>query len=606
MKEIGKILKYVNPYWGLASLNILFNVLSVVFSLFSVTMAIPFLQILFDKQDLVTHVGEFSFSTTSIKQHFYYFLSQMVISNGKASALGIVCIIVVIMTFFKTWFRYLAMYFLAPIRNGIVMDIREKIFRKVLNLPLSYFTDEKKGDIMSRMTNDVKEIEWSILSSLEVLFRDPLTIAIYLVVLVVLSPTLSLFVFILLPFTSLVIGRLGKNLRKRSKWGQEKVGGLLSIIDETLGGMRIVKAFTAEEKMKERFTSLNVSYTNLMNKVYRRTYLATPLTEFLGTAIVVLAMWYGGSLVLSHSASLNAEILISYLLVFAQIINPAKSFSTARYNIKKGLASADRVNEVLNSDDKIVEKPDAKPVSGFSQMVEYRNVSFKYEKEYVLKNINLKVEKGKTIALVGQSGSGKSTLVDLLPRFYDVDEGGIYLDGISIRDYKIADLRCLMGIVNQEPILFNDTIYNNIAFGAENVTYQEVEAAACIANAHDFIMNTEEGYDTNIGERGQKLSGGQRQRISIARAILKNPPILILDEATSALDTESEKLVQDALSRVMENRTSLVIAHRLSTVHDADEICVLHEGEIVERGTHDELLKNNGIYKKLYSLQVFE
>ncbi len=606
MKNISKLLVFLKPYWSNAAMNVLFNLLSVAFSLVSVTMAIPFLQILFDRQAIVTEVHAFTFSSSSVKEYFYYILSWFIVGYGKVAALGMVCILVIVFTFFKTWFRYVAMYNLAPLRNGIVRDLREQLFVKILELPLSYFTEEKKGDIMSRMSNDVKEIEWSILSSLEMLFRDPLTIVIFLITLVALSPGLSLFVFALLPISGFIIGKLGKNLRKQSKAGQEKAGELLQVIDETVGGIRVVKAFTAEEMVHSRFNKLNESYTNLQNKIYRRTYLANPLTEFLGTTVVIIAMWYGGYMVLNGIGSLNPETLIAYLLIFGQIINPAKSFYQARYNVRKGLASADRVYEVLNSINNIVEKPDARPITAFNDRIEYRNVTFKYNAEEVLRNISLTILKGQTIALVGPSGAGKSTMADLLPRFYDTVEGDILIDGVSVRDYKLEDLRCMMGIVNQEPILFNDTIFNNIAFGASQVTMEEVEAAARIANAAEFILNTDNGYQTVIGDRGQKLSGGQRQRLSIARAVLKNPPILILDEATSSLDTESERLVQDALSKVMQNRTSIIIAHRLSTIRNADLICVLSEGRMVETGKHEELLRQEGLYKRLHSMQMFD
>ncbi|HPS73264.1 MAG TPA: ABC transporter ATP-binding protein [Bacteroidales bacterium] len=606
MKNLNKLLVFMKPYWANAVMNVLFNVLSTIFALFTVTMAIPFLNILFGNEQLVTTAGHFTLSTSGVKHYFYYILSWFIIGYGKAAALGMVCALVIVMTFLKTWFRYIGMYNLAPLRNGIVKDLRNQLFVKVLDLPLSYFTDEKKGDIMSRMSNDVKEIEWSILSSLEMLFRDPLTILIFLITLVILSPGLSLFVFLLLPISVFIIGKLGKNLKKQSKSGQEKVGELLQMIDETVGGMRVVKAFTAEDMVLGRFSKLNQGYTSLQNKIYRRTYLSNPLSEFLGTTVVIVAMWYGAFMVMNHLGSLSAETLIAYLLIFAQIINPAKSFSQARYNVRKGLASADRIYEVLNTINPIQEKPDAKPIKTFESKIEYRGVSFRYNTEEVLKNIDLTIRKGQTIALVGPSGAGKSTMVDLLPRFYDTTEGDILIDGVSIRDYKIGDLRCLMGIVNQEPILFNDTIFNNIGFGASEFSLEEVEAAARIANAREFILNTDEGYQTVIGDRGQKLSGGQRQRLSIARAVLKNPPILILDEATSSLDTESERLVQDALANVMQNRTSIIIAHRLSTIRNADLICVLSEGQIVEMGKHDELLKNNGLYKKLHSMQMFD
>ncbi len=606
MKNISKLLVFLKPYWKFATMNVVFNVLSVIFSLISVTMAIPFLSILFNRQPMVTEVGAFTFSVKGVTEYFYYFLSLIISGYGKAAALGMVCLFVIIMTFFKTWFRYLAMYNLAPLRNGIVRDLRNQLFVKVLDLPLSYFTEEKKGDIMSRMSNDVKEIEWSILSSLEMLFRDPLTILIFLVTLIILSPGLSLFAFTLLPLSALIIGQLGKNLRKQSKTGQEKAGELLQVIDETVGGIRVVKAFTAEEAVHRKFGKLNEWYTSLQNKIYRRTYLANPLTEFLGTAVVITTMWYGGYMVLRSTGTLTPEVLISYLLIFGQIINPAKSFSQARYNIKKGLASADRVYEVINTVNTITEKPDARPITEFKESIEYRNVSFRYNTEEVVRDVSLTIPKGRTIALVGPSGAGKSTMADLLPRFYDTVAGDILIDGISLREYRIADLRCLMGIVNQEPILFNDTIFNNIAFGASQVTQEEVEAAAGIANAREFIMASDDGYQTVIGDRGQKLSGGQRQRLSIARAVLKNPPILILDEATSSLDTESERLVQDALTKVMKNRTSVIIAHRLSTIRNADMICVMSEGRIVETGKHEELLRRDGLYKKLHSMQMFD
>ncbi len=605
MRKLRKILVYVKPYWGYASLNVFFNILSVIFSLFSVTMVIPFLGILLDRAPLVTHVDHFSLSVSSISQYFYYILSWFIIQYSKATALAMVVVIVIIMTFFKNLFRYIAMYYLAPIRNGVVQDIRNQLFSKILELPLSYFTEERKGDIMSRMTNDVKEIEWSILSSLEMLFRDPITILMYMITLVILSPVLSAFMLVLLPVSTTLIGMVGKNLKKEGKQGQEKAGDLMQMIDETVGGVRVVKAFTAESMVAERFFRLNKAYTLLQNKFYRRTYMASPLTEFLGTVVVLVPLWYGGYMVLNHIGSLTPEVLISYLLIFAQIINPAKSFAQARYNVRKGLASSERVNEVIQTVNNITEKEHAVPIKTFHQSIEYKDVSFSYGTETVLKDINLEIRKGQTIALVGPSGAGKSTLVDLLPRFYDPVKGQLLIDGIPITDYKIEDLRCLMGIVNQEPILFNDTIFNNIAFGTRRATMEEVEAAARIANAHDFILNTEEGYQTVIGDRGQKLSGGQRQRLSIARAVLLNPPILILDEATSSLDTESERLVQDALANVMKNRTSVVIAHRLSTIRHADLICVLNEGQIVEAGRHEELLNNSGLYKKLHTLQVF-
>jgi len=494
---------------------------------------------------------------------------------------------------------------MAPIRNGVIRNIRNKIYTKILNLPLSYFSNEKKGDIISRMTSDVVEVEWSIMGSLEMMFRDPINIIIFLIGMFIMSPSLTLFVLIILPVGGYIIGRIGKSLRKISMHGQNKMGELLSIIEETLSGLRVIKAFNAERKINNKFKDNNHTYYQIMNKMVRRRYLASPLSEFMGAVVVITVMWYGGHLVLSDQESLSPQVLISYLIIFSQILTPAKAFSTAYYNVQKGLASIDRINQILDADIIIKEKPDAKEINSFNTEIEYNNVSFRYKENYVLQDINLKLEKGKTIALVGQSGSGKSTFVDLLPRFYDIQKGEIIIDGLPISDLKISDLRNLMGNVNQESILFNDTFFNNISFGVDNTSYEEVVAAATVANAHDFIMASENQYNTNIGDRGSKMSGGQRQRISIARAVLKNPPILILDEATSALDTESERLVQDALENLMKNRTSIVIAHRLSTVKNADEICVFHEGRIVERGKHSELISKNGAYKKLHDLQMY-
>ncbi len=605
MKEILKIFRLLFPFKFYVALNILFNLLSVIFSLFSMGLAIPFLGILFDNEKLVKQPVEWSLSADAFQHNFYYFLSQIIIDDGKATALIIISLMVVGGTFFKTFFKYMANFFMAPIRNGVVRNIRNNIFDKIIALPLGYYSETRKGDIIARSTNDIQEIEWSIMSSLDMLFRDPLTIVVYLGFLIYLSPTLTLMLAILLPLAGLIIGRLGKTLRAKSKQGQDEMGVILSTIEETLGGLRIIKAFNAENKVKNRFYKLNNIFTDLMIKMFRRRYLASPLSELLGTITMMIIMALGGAMILEGEIALTSQSFIGYLIVFSQVISPAKAFSTAYYNVLKGLASIDRINHVLDADISIVEKPKAKTVKKFDEAIEYKNVFFKYEEEYVLKNINLKINKGKTIALVGQSGSGKSTLVDLLPRFYDVQKGRIMIDGISVTDLKIVDLRNLMGNVNQESILFNDTIFNNIAFGVEQADEKDVIAAAKVANAHEFIIHTEKKYQTNIGDRGTKLSGGQRQRISIARAVLKNPPILILDEATSSLDTESERLVQDALENLMKNRTSIVIAHRLSTVKHADEICVLHEGEIVERGKHDELLQLNGMYKKLHDLQMF-
>jgi len=502
-------------------------------------------------------------------------------------------------------FQYLSVYFLAPVRTGVVKDIRNAIFSKIIDLPLGYYSGERKGDIISRITTDVNEIEASIIRSLDLFFREPVMIIVYLGSLIYMSPGLTLFVLILLPISGLIIGRIGRTLRRNSARVQKSMGSLLSIIEEAIGGLRIIKAFNAEEKTNEKFFQTNDHYTRLMIKNWRRRDLASPLSEFLGVAILILVMWYGGTLVLGQKSELSSAEFITYIGIFSQIINPAKQFTNAYYSVVKGMASVDRVNYILDTKSTIVEKNDALSLKEFKEAIVYQDVSFRYNTAYVLRNINLTIEKGKTIAIVGQSGSGKSTLVDLLPRFYDVTEGDILIDGNSVKDYKIQDLRNLIGYVNQDPILFNDTFFNNIAFGVDHATEEEVINAAMVANAHEFIMSSPEGYQTFVGDRGGNLSGGQRQRISIARAVLKNPPILILDEATSSLDSESERLVQDALFRLMKNRTSLVIAHRLSTVQHADEICVLHKGEIIERGKHEELLKRNGAYRRLYDIQMF-
>ncbi len=519
-----------------------------------------------------------------------------------------ISITVVVLFFLKNLFRYLAMFFVSPIRNGVVRDLRNKMYNKILWLPLTYFSDERKGDLISRMTSDVQEIEWSIMQSLEVVFREPITMILFLSTMVIMSPQLSLFVFILLPIAGLLIGQIGKSLRRTSAKSQAKMGVLLATIEETLSGLRIIKAFTAEKFFNEKFSKLNDEYRKLMIRLYRKRDLSAPMSEFLGAVVLVIVMYFGGQLVLGAEQKLEPSVFIAFIAIFSQLIPPAKAFSEAYTNVQRGLSSVDRINKILDGEITITDKENALPVKSFSNSVEYKDVSFAYykgESGWALKNINLKIEKGKTIALVGQSGSGKTTLADLLPRFYDTAQGEILIDGKNIKDYKIKDLRGLMGIVSQESVLFNDTIFNNIAFGLNNIKEEDVIAAAKIANAHDFILQMPEGYQTNTGDRGSKMSGGQRQRISIARAILKNPPILILDEATSALDTESERLVQDAIIQLMKNRTTLVIAHRLSTIQHADEIIVMQKSEIIERGKHAELLAKNGVYKRLYDLQAF-
>ena len=604
MKGLYLLLKrFVHPYKRYVVLAFVFNVLGALFGAFQFATIQPVLGVLFKTQNIVAKPAEWALSIGSIKDNILYQLGNIIQNFGAEKALIYIGIFLIIMVFLKVLFTYLALYALVPLRNGVVRDIRNQIYLKILHLPIGFFSEERKGDIIARMTGDVQEIDNSIMSSLEMLLKEPMIIIFSLMFMIYMSWSLTLFVFILLPVVGYLIGKVGKSLKKPSMRGQNKMGELLSTIEETLSGLRIIKAFNAENKVREYFKKQNSEYYNIMNGLMWRRYLAHPMSEFLGTGVIVIVLWYGGRLVLNHNSNLTPEGFITYLVFFYSIINPAKSFTTAFYAIQKGLASMDRIDKVMLAENNIVNKPDAVSVKEFKHSIEYRNVRFKYIDDEVLKNVSLTIGKGKTIALVGQSGSGKSTFVDLLPRFWDIQSGNILVDGIDIRDYKIADLRGLMGNVNQDPILFNDTFFNNISFGVETATIEQVMAAAKVANAHDFIAASPDGYQTNIGDRGGKLSGGQRQRISIARAVLKNPPILILDEATSALDTESEKLVQEALENLMMNRTSIVIAHRLSTIKKADLICVFHEGEIVERGTHDELLKVGGIYKKLHSMQ---
>lgn len=615
MKDFLRILRrFVPPYKRYLVGNILFNILSAILNLFSFALIIPILQILFkiDK-------GVYTYMPVVIdwanwdsvktlpeiwKNNFFWFVSDLIEREGGSFTLIILGVFLVVMTFLKVASMYLAFYMMIPIRTGVVRDIRNQINRKITQLSLGFFSEERKGDILARVSGDVNEIEASIMSSLDMLFKNPILISIYLIGMILISWQLTLFVFILLPFAGYVMGQVGKKLKRRSLEGQQQWGALMSQIEETLGGLRIIKAFNAEKKIQDRFERANEQFRQTTTRVYRRQQMAHPMSEFLGTATIAVVLWYGGSLILSNNSSIDAATFIYYLVIFYSIINPAKDLSKAAYAIQKGLASMTRIDKILMAQSDINDPEQPKPVK-FTHAIEYRNVWFRYRNDWVLKGINLTIPKGKTVALVGQSGSGKSTLVDLLPRFYDVTEGSIAIDDTDIRQVKLVDLRGLMGNVNQEAILFNDTFFNNIAFGVEGATREQVEEAAKIANAHDFIMASGHGYDTNIGDRGGKLSGGQRQRISIARAILKNPPILILDEATSALDTESEHLVQEALENLMRNRTTIVIAHRLSTIKNADEICVMHEGEIVERGCHEDLLKLDGYYKRLCDMQSF-
>jgi len=609
VKNFLKILKLAANYKGYAFLNISFNIFSVFFNVFSLGMLIPVLDVLFKTDEQFTEIlntpPATGMSMVALKDYFYYYLADIIVAQGKEEALIWICLALIGMTTLKNVFKYFAMFFLAIIRNNVVRDLRNSIYQKILSLPIGYFSEERKGDVMAKASNDVQEVEWSIMTSLEATFREPIAIIGFLAVLFMTSVQLTLFIFILLPVAGLIIGQIGKSLKKTSSQGQNKMGELLSILEETLTGIRIIKAFNAEAESTKRFKKFNQDYTSLMVKMYRKRDLASPLSEWMGVVVVASVLLYGGRLV--FTGDLEASFFIGYLALFSQVISPVKALSNASYHVQKGSASMDRINQVLYADEKIKDMPDAIEAGTFSHQIEYKDVFFRYDETTdVLKNINLTIAKGQTIALVGASGGGKSTLADLLPRFHDVYAGSIQIDGKDIRDLTLNSLRHLMGIVTQQSILFNDTVANNIAFGKPDATRDEIIAAAKIANAHEFIEQLESGYDTNIGDGGGKLSGGQRQRVSIARAILKNPPILILDEATSALDTESEKWVQDALNNLMQHRTSIVIAHRLSTIQKADQIYVIDQGEIVEHGTHEELLALNKVYRKLSDLQSFQ
>ncbi|WP_303918633.1 ABC transporter ATP-binding protein [Draconibacterium sediminis] len=598
--------RFVPPYRGKVVMNIIYNILGALFGTFSFAMLIPALDILFKTKELVTEKVEWALTADSITNNINYYISSFIAKHGEQDSLLLIGLILVIATLFKVGFTYLADFVLIALRNGVVYDIRSLIYKKIIGLPLGYFSEERKGDIMARITSDVQEVENSVANSLGMMIKNPILIIVYLCVMIYMSWSLTLFVFVMLPITGLIIGRIGRSLKRVSTKGQNKLGEILSIIEEDLSGLRIIKSFNAEEKAIGRFQNENQNYRLIMNRLMWRRHLAHPASEFLGTIVIVVVLWYGGRIILGgNDSSLTAAEFIGYMVFFYGIINPAKAFSTALYSVEKGLASMQRIDHVLAAEVTIVDKKDAKDIESFEKDIVYKNVTFAYDKAEVLSNVSLNIPKGTTVALVGSSGSGKTTMVDLLPRFWDITSGNIEVDGTDIRDLKLKSLRNLIGNVNQEPILFNDTIRNNIAFGIDNVSDEAVIQAAKIANAHDFILGTENGYDTIIGDRGDKLSGGQKQRLSIARAILRNPPILILDEATSALDTESEKLVQEALENLMKNRTSLVIAHRLSTIKHANLICVLHEGKIVEQGTHEELMELGGRYKKLHSMQMF-
>jgi len=612
MKSFVRILNYIRKYSLLAFLNVLFNIFFIIFSLASLSMIIPFLNLLFDKEiteeTVIPLLPDFNYSTDYLIGIFNHHFIKVIVEHGKIEALIFICGLVVIIFFFKNIFRYMALFVLAPIRNGVVRDIRDQLYKKILALPISYFSEERKGDILSRMTADVQEIEHCIMSTLEVTFKEPLTIIFYLGFMFFVSPQLTVFVLVMLLVTALIVGSIGRSLKRKSTKGQAKLGDLISIIEESLTGLRIIKAFTAERSQEEKFTKENNTYLGIMTRIQRRRDLSSPLSEFLGISIIVTVLWFGGSLVLNQEGGFDAAVFIGFMVIFSQLIPPAKSFSSAFYNIQKGLASADRVNRILDAQIRIIEQPDAKPIKEFKDKIEFRNMSFAYynfDDQKVLDSIDITIKKGRMVALVGQSGAGKTTLVDLLPRLYDPIEGEILIDGINIKNYKIGDLRKLMGVVTQESILFNDSVYNNISFGVKNATKEDIIEAAKIANAHDFITKMENGYDTLIGDRGDKMSGGEKQRLTIARAILNDPPILILDEATSSLDTHSEKLVQEAIYKLMKNRTSIVIAHRLSTIQYADEIIVMQEGKTIEKGNHIGLMAKDGVYRRLVDLQAF-
>lgn len=603
----GLLRRFVLPYKKQLVLNVFFNILAAFLTLFSFALIIPILEMLFG-----INTATYSFmpwGSGSVKQvvvNDFYFAVQWIIQRyGQSVALASIAVALVVMTAFKTGSAYMSAFFMIPIRTGVVRDLRNAIYRKIVSLPIGFFSNERKGDVMARMSGDVTEVENSIMSSLDMLFKNPIMIVVCLTMMIIVSWQLTVFVLVLLPVAGLVMGRVGKRLKRVSLEGQNQWGVLLSNIEETIGGLRIVKAFNAEEKVRRRFTAENEKYRSITTRMQRRYELAHPMSEFLGTATIAVVLWFGGTLILGGKAGITAPSFIYYMVIFYSIINPAKDFSKASYNIQRGMASVERIDKILNAQNTIRDPEHPVEITRMEREIRYNDVRFRYGDNWVIDGVNLTIPRGATVALVGQSGSGKTTMADLLPRFWDVEQGSVTIDGVDIRQVRVASLRALMGNVNQEAILFNDSFFNNIAFGVENATLEQVQEAARIANAYDFIMASEQGFDTNIGDRGCKLSGGQRQRVSIARAILKNPPILILDEATSALDTESEHLVQEALDHLMSGRTTLVIAHRLSTIKNADLICVMQDGHIAEQGTHDQLMALNGAYKHLVDMQTF-
>lgn len=609
MKEFVKILRrFVPPYKKYLFLTILFNILTAILNIFSFSLIIPILQILFKLSaahyEFIPWDSALGFKEIAIN-NFYYYVTSLIGEYGESTTLLILGLFLCVMTFLKTGSYFMASAMVIPIRTGVLRDIRTRLYDKIISLPLGFFSEERKGDIIARFSGDAQEVENSIMSSLDMLFKNPILIVAYFVTLVLISWQLTLFTLLVLPVMGWLMGFVAKKLKRKSLEAQNKWSDTMAQLEETLGGLRIVKAFNAQDKMRKRFDGILNEYRNMVSRVNTRQQLAHPMSEFLGTVLIVIVLWFGGTLILNGEGTIDASSFIFYLVMLYSLINPIKEFSRASYNIPKGLASMERLDKIFNAVNNIPEPANPVRMTEFKDGISIENVWFRYEAAWVLQDISLHIAKGQTVALVGQSGSGKSTLVDLIPRFHDVTAGCIKIDGVDVRDINTRDLRTFMGNVNQDAILFNDTFFNNIAFGVKDATMEQVVEAAKIANAHDFIMETADGYDTNIGDRGSKLSGGQRQRISIARAILKNPPILILDEATSALDTESEKMVQDALEKLMRNRTTIAIAHRLSTIKNADLICVLHEGKIVERGRHEELLALNGYYKRLCDMQSF-
>lgn len=608
MKTYFKLLAFAKPFNSFIPKYALLAIFAVVFGLLNFTLLIPLLNVIFQKVQIPTEQlvkPEFAFSIEYAKQVFNYYFNSIFNQYGQSGALQFVCVIIIVSVFFSNLFKYWSQRVLAKMRVDVIKNIRKSLYDKIIDFHLGYFQSQRKGDIISSMSNDITEIENTVVSSVQVIFREPLMIVGYFVLLFMMSMKLTLFILLVLPVSSIIISNISKRLKKDAQIGQNIQGNILSIIEETISGTRIIKAFNGQAYVKEKFDRQNNDYRNILKSMWNKRELASPLSEVLGVTVVVGVLLYGGQLVLENQSDLNASEFITYIVLFSQILVPAKSISSAVTNIQRGIASGDRIFKILDTPIEIVEKPTTIEIKEFTQSIEYKNVSFKYAEQDVLKNINLTVPKGQMIALVGQSGAGKSTMADLLPRFYDVTQGSILVDGVDIRDMKLSELNHLMGIVTQESILFNDSIFNNIAFGMKNVTEDAVIEAAKIANAHEFIVKMEQGYQSNIGDRGGKLSGGQRQRLSIARAVLKNPLILILDEATSALDTESERLVQDAIQNLMKNRTSIVIAHRLSTIQHADKIVVMQQGEIIETGTHSELIDRNGVYKKLSDMQAF-